>query len=134
MPPNFTRGAAHASFLSNYDLINEEVSRLMNEGSAEAQASLNLLAVSTTGSVEEREADDVEDNAEVDSISNDNAPLTRSNRSFARSGSVLDDVMRQEDNQESMYSEDGQLEGRRTFITPPPSLPHLDHDDIEIDD
>ena len=33
-----------------------------------------------------------------------------------------------------MYSEDGQLEGRCTFITLPPSLPHLDHDDIEIDD
>ena len=32
----------------------------MNEGSEEAQASLNLLAVSTTNSVEEREADDVE--------------------------------------------------------------------------
>ena len=54
------RGAARASFSSNYDLINDDANRLMNEGSEEAQASLNLLTVSTTSSVEEREADDVE--------------------------------------------------------------------------
>ena len=49
------RGAARASFSSNYELISEDANRLMNEGSEEAQASLNLPAVSTTSSVEEQD-------------------------------------------------------------------------------